>query len=157
MSRTVPAAIRSAALASRTNEVTLAFLDITHADLAAELNFVNNTVAVVKGGKTYSPVSFKIILPSEKEGEDGTAQLSVCGVDQTIIIAIRSINSAVKINLTVALASAPDTTEVEFGDFLWRPVTWQMRTASGELSYEDVLDIMFPGDIFSPVNVPGNF
>jgi len=157
MSRTVPAAIQAAALASRTNEITLSFLDITHADLASTLRLVNNTEAITKGGETYSPVAFQIILPTEKEGEDGTAQLSVCAVDQTIIMAIRSINSAVKIGLTVALASDPDTTEVEYGDFLWRPVSWKKLTVSGELAYEDVLDIMFPGDIFSPVNVPGNF
>lgn len=155
--RTVPAAIRAAALATRTSEVTLAFLDIAHASLAATLHLVNNTADVTKDATTYTACSFEIVLPSDREGEDGTAQLVVDAVDRSMIIAIRSIETPAAITLTIALASAPDTTEVEFGTFVWRPVTWSKSVISGELAYADVLDIMIPGDVFSPVNVPGNF
>lgn len=155
--RTVPTAIRAAALAARTTEVTLAFLDIAHADLAATLRLVNNMVAVTKGGNSYSPCAFSIVLPTDRDGEDGTAQLVVDAVDLSIITAIRTIETPAAITVTIALASAPDTTEVSYGTFLWRPVSWTKSAVSGELAYDDVLDILLPGDCFTPVNVPGNF
>lgn len=157
MSRTIPAAIRAAALASRTNEVTLAFLDIEHDDLLAAIRVVNNPVAVTRGGNAYAPVDFKIVLPVDKDGEIGNASLIVDAVDRSIIIALRSVVTPVSVTVAIALASAPDTTEVEYGTFLWRPITWNKLVASGDLTYDDRLSVLVPADCVTPDNVPGSF
>jgi len=155
--RTIPAVLRAASLASVCPHAVVSFLTITHADIASPIRLVNNPVALERGGYSYSPFAFTVELPAEKDGEIGDAKLSVDAVDLSIIAAIRSIETAPSVEIAVALADSPDTTEVAFGSFLWRDITYNKFTVSGSLTYEDRLDIYVPSKCFTPTIVPGVF
>lgn len=155
--RTVPAALQAASLYSQTPSAVVEFLTISHADLPASLYLVNNPAAITHDGQEYSPFAFRVELPADKDGEIGDARLIIDAVDLSIITAIRSIQSRATVGIIVALADAPDTTEVDLGTFEWKDITYNATTVSGALTYEDRLDILVPGDTFTPVAVPGNF
>lgn len=153
----MPAALRAAALASQSPHAFLEFLTITHLELATPIRVVNNPVAITRGGNVYQPFAFAVELPSEKDGEISDAKLSIDAVDLSIILAIRSISSRASVSIVIALADAPDSTEVDLGTFEWKDITYNKFAASGSLSYEDRLDILVPALCFTPTYTPGAF
>ena len=157
MSRTLHPAITAASLATSSPKVVLSFLTINHASLASPIYVVNNNVAITRGGISYTPFAFRVDLPVDRDGEIGDARLVIDGVNQAIVIAIRSITTAATVNMVIALADDPDTTEEDLGTFQWKNISYDARSVSGSLTYEDRLDVIVPCDHFTPVSVPGNF
>ena len=160
MSRAVPSNLKAAVLASHMPDSVLSFLDIYHATVG-HIYLVNNPVAITRqNGNTYQPFPFAITLPTDKDGQIGDARLTIDAIDLSIITAIRSLpaNSRATVSITVALGSATNTAdEVSFGTFEWKNITYNQTTVSGDLTYEDRLDIMVPILTFTPVNTPGVF
>ena len=158
MSRALSPKLKAAAFASQAGSaVLLTFLTITHPDLATPIRVVNDKVPQVRGGNTYNPFAFSVDLPPEKDDQIGNAKLTIDAVDLSIIAAIRSITSPPSVAIALALASQPDTTEVDYGTYIWRNISYNSTTVSGDLVYDDILDINIPGLTFTPANVPGNF
>lgn len=103
-----------------------------------------------------------ITPPSEDEGEIGNARLAIDAVnsDVSIVEAIRTMtpDTPATVEIVVAIASAPDATpELDLGEFSWRNVEWNKTIASGDLTYDDTLDIVVPGYDCTPENTPGVF
>jgi hypothetical protein len=144
-------------LAAQTNEVVLTFLSLSHPDLSAPLYVVNNNVAIVKDGVTFAPFPFAISLPADTDGNIGNASLTIDAVDLSIITALKSIDTAPTVSLVVALASDPQVTELDLGEFTWKEISYNEQTVSGELTYSDTLDLLVPSIVIDPVDLPGSF
>jgi hypothetical protein len=158
----IPSALQQAALASQTPEVVLLFVTTTHADLDAPVYLVNNTQDMVRGGQTYTAIAQDITLPSDTDSGDAAARLVLDALHSSTfapIEMIRSISSETpaEVGIVLALASDPDTTEYDLGTFEFKSTEWDSLELSGDLTYEDNLDVLIPGDCMTPDNTPGAF
>jgi hypothetical protein len=152
---TLPADLKAAALAVRTKEVVLAFVTISHADIATPIRIVNNSVAVTRGGLSLEGRNLSIDFPGDNYGNESPGRLTVDDVDLAIKAKIRALTSAPTVSIYIALASAPDTAYANFGTYLWKPISWNNYAVTGDLRYYDALDILIPCDCFTPTLVPG--
>jgi hypothetical protein len=127
------------------------------AGLFAPIRVVDNTVNVHKGGNVYLPFPFQVTMPDEREDRMPNVQLRIDNVDKQIVDALRAIDTAPTVSLSVVLDSTPDV--VEAGPFLFtlRRGTYDVNSVVGDLEYEDVLREPIPGDTFTPSNFPGVF
>jgi hypothetical protein len=157
VSRNVSATARAAIYAAQTDAVFLQLIEIDHEDLEDPLRFVNNTESVVHGGNTYLPFPFRIDLPDEKEDTITNATLTIDNVDRQIVTAVRTLATAPTITWKLVLASSPDTVEAGPFEFVLRNVRYSLYTVSGELVYEDRLNLEIPKLKFTPEYFGGLF
>lgn len=157
MSRNVSATARAALYAAQTDQVFLQLLEIDHASLEDPLRFVNNTESIVHGGNTYLPFPFRIDLPDEREDTITNARLTIDNVDRQIVIAVRQLATAPTLTWKLVLAASPDTVEAGPFDFVLRNVRYALYTVSGDLVYEDRLNLEIPKLKFTPEHFGGLF
>ena len=155
--RTTSSALRVAVTAQQTGEVFLVLLEIDHADMAAPIRVVNDQIGVMSGGVLYSPFPFQVQLPDELGDNMPYVTLRIDNVDRQIVTAIRQLTSAPTVDISVVLASDPDTVEAGPFSFSITQVSYDASAVSATLSYEDVLKEPIPGDRFTPTNTPGVF
>lgn len=144
-------------LSQQTGEVYLHIVKITHANLASDLHFVDNTEDVVRSDATYTAAAFRIQLPSEDD-QQPQIRLQIDNVDQSIIQALRPLNSAPTLTISVIRASAPNTVEVGPYEVKLKQFDYDKFTITGVMGYEeDFLNERFPKDDFTPQSAPGMF
>lgn len=146
-------------LSQQTAEAVLVLLDLTHASLGAPIRITSDAVETVRGGQTYLPYAFDVVLPSEASGGAGRPQLVIDNVDRLIISAMRQIppGDPVTVSAVVVLGSSPDTTERGPYVFALRRVTYNAFRITGELSYDDRLEDGYPAGLYTPSTFPGIF
>lgn len=127
------------------------------AGLFTPIRVVNNTVSVPASGKLYIPFPFQVNMPDEREDKASGVQLRIDNVDQQIVDALRQLDTAPTVSLSVVLDSDPDTAEA--GPFLFtlRRASYDAGSVVGELEYEDVMREPIPGHTFTPSDFPGIF
>lgn len=157
MSRSVSTTARAAMYAAQTSEVFLELLEIDHADLSDPIRVVNNTEAIVHGGNTYLPFPFRVDLPDDVEGVISTAKLTIDNTDRQVVTAVRTVSTAPTVTLKIALASSSDIVEAGPFEFRLRNVEYNLHQVSGELVYEDRLNLDVPRLKFTPEHFPGLF
>nr|BDD43791.1 hypothetical protein 11 [Spirochaetaceae bacterium] len=156
--RSVSAAFWQAITQERTSAVFLMLVTIEHPDLTSPIRLVYNTQSVTSRGNTYQKYRFRIDLEDEKEdGMVSEARLTVEAIDQTLIQAIREIETAPTVTFELVLAADPDTVEV--GPFVYdvTNVPYDLQFLSMTLEYQDVMDDEFPSKSFTPEYTPGLF
>lgn len=157
MSRDVSSVFKQALFSQGTDEVFLVLLSISHSGLAEDIHLVNNKVAITSNGVVYEPFAFGVDLPGDEEGRVDTAYLVVDNTDRRIVQALRSINDAPDISISVILASDPD--EIEIGPFLFRlrNVLFDRDHVRGQLYYQERLTKEVPRDRMTPRGFPGMY
>ena len=153
---TVSSAYKAAFFAQQTNEVLLAILEISHADITT-IRVVNNTENITSGGDEYIAFPFECRLPNLSAEDIPRATINICNVDRQIVQAVRSISSRPDISLSLILASDPDTIEVGPFDFKLADVDYDVLTVGGSLTMDDFFDETYPGDRFTPGQYAGLF
>ena len=138
MSRTLSPNAVAAVNAQVTDEVVLMLLTIEEATLPAPLRFVNNTVDITSNSEVYTAFPFMVELPEETGQAPQPVRITIDGVDQTIVAAIRSAQDQPDITLQVILADSPDT--VEAGPFVFKldNVSYTGLTVTGSISYAGI-------------------
>lgn len=157
MARSVSQTFRTAAFAQETGEAFLLLVSVAHASLNPTLRFTSDAVDTVSNGNTYQHYPFELVLPEVREREVPRARLVIDNVDRKIIAGVRALPSAADIDLTVVLASDPDTVEIAWTDFELRTVFWDALTIEGDLTVEHLLGVPYPGFVYSPATHPGLF
>lgn len=158
MPRTLSSTARRALFAQETGEVFLLLLTISHPSLAQPIRVVNNSEDVTSGGWVYQRFPFELALPPETEDAPPTVQLRIANADRQIVQAVRSLSgAAMTVDLSVVLASSPDTVEAGPYRFTLRDVSYNAAIVEGTLRFEDVLNEPFPADSFTPARFPGMF
>jgi hypothetical protein len=155
--RNVSATFKQALFAQSTDQVFLVLLHLSHTDLPSDIYLVNNREAITSNGQEYTPYAFGVDLPGDSEGRVTSANLVIDNTDRAIVQAVRSINDAPDVELSIVLASDPD--EVELGPFAFklRNVSYTVESVQGELFYQERLGKEIPRDRFIARNFPGMF
>jgi len=139
-------------------------LSITHgvAGYTNPLLIVNNTVDLDYDGDTYVAFPFKFDPPDTKnDGSIQSARITISAIDQTIAGILRS--TSVPPTVTAIAMYYSDETGTEVFEPLatfnltLRNVTGNADSISGDLIYEDRLELEFPVDEFRPTGFPGLF
>ena len=86
-----------------------------------------------------------------------TARVEICNVSRMLIEAVRSISSAINVNIKIVLVDSPDTVEAEFVDFKLVNITYDAMRVRGDLTIEDFTSEPYPAATFSPTRFPGMF
>ena len=155
MSRSVSTVFKSAAFAQETGEALIVLVTIDHADLAAPIRVCSNSADVVSRGDTFLAFPFEITLPDDVEGQGPRASLIIDAVDQSIVQAVRSIDSAPSVLMEVVLGSDTDTIEGTWPGFQMREVAYDVLTVSGQILQEDFLMEPYPAGRITPADFPG--
>jgi hypothetical protein len=159
MSRSTSLTLRTAINAEETGEAFLILLDIYHASFGppTTLRFVNNYTDITSNGNDYIAYPFSITIPSDLEDSLPKVQLTIDNIDRSIMDEIRSLTSAPDVNISVILASDPDTVEAGPFETKLRNVDYNFSAITGDLQAEDILNEPYPGVFFTPDQFPGLF
>lgn len=139
-----------------TDEVWLTLLTINAPELDAPLRFVNNNESLESRGEVYLAFPFDIEFPGQDEENPGEARLVIDNIDRSIVNFVRSISTPPSITIEVVLASSPDTVEAAFANMTLRNVSYDAKTVSGLLKFEDI--VVEPATYaMTPERFPGQF
>lgn len=156
MARNLSGAATASINAQATEEVWLTLLTIDSPELAAPLRFVNNNASITSRGNVYIAFPFDIEFPGQDEENPGEARLVIDNVDRSIVNFIRTISTPPKVSIEVVLASTPSTVEAAFANMTLRNVTYDAKTVSGLLKFEDI--VVEPVTYaMTPERFPGQF
>lgn len=157
------------AFAQETGEVLVFLLTITHPDLADPIQVSSDPTGrlietdedVIYGtrsrGQDYYFFPFTLTLP--EDGDDGpqAMTLSLDNVHRQITATLRTITGPATIAAEIVLASAPDTVQAVWPDYLLTHATIDATTVTGTLQLETLVEEPFPAGSFSPAYFPGLF
>ena len=156
MARTFSTAATTSINAQATEEVWLTLLTITSSEVAFPLRFVANNQSVVSRGNTFIAFPFDLDFPGQDEENPGEARLMIDNIDRSIVAFVRSISIPPKVTIEVVLASSPDTVEAYFSNMTLRNVSYDAKTVSGLLKFEDIV-IEPVTYAMTPERFPGQF
>lgn len=158
MPRPISSTARRAIFAQQTGEAFILLLVISHPELAEPIRVCANTEDIESNGHTFQRFPFELAMPPENEDAPPTVQLRIANADRQIVQAVRSLSGeAMSVELSIVLASSPDTVEAGPFDFTLRDVSYDAAVVEGTLMFEDVLNEPFPADAFTPSRFPGLF
>jgi hypothetical protein len=157
MSRTVSATFKSAVFGQETSEIFIVLLELDHDDLASPIRVSSNAVDTVSNGNTFVAYPFMIDLPDDQDSSASVGKITIDNVDQSIVQAIRAIQSPPDITIQIVLFSDVDTVEAEWTGFELINVGYDSLTVSGDISIESFLNEAYPSGSFLPSKFPGLF
>lgn len=156
MPRTLSSTATASINAQETSEIWLALITLSHPDVETPLRFVNNNEIIMSGGEIFLPFPFELIFPDQTDESPGEARIVIDNIDRSIVNFIRSIFGPPKVTIQVVLASSPGTIEAEFADMSLRNVTYDKKTVSGVLKFDDI--VIEPVTVeMTPQRFPGQF
>ena len=142
--------------AQSTDEVWLTLLTIDSDELAAPLRFVNNNESLSSRGNVFMAFPFDIEFPGQDEENPGEARLVIDNIDGSIVNFIRNIVTPPAVSIEVVLASTPNSVEAAFANMTLRNVSYDAKTVSGLLKFEDI--VVEPVTYaMTPERFPGQF
>jgi hypothetical protein len=158
--RSLSTAAKLAMFSSQTDKVILPLIKVSGPGIATPLRFARNLtdiVSTVEGSsQTYTAFPFNILLPSDKDdGVVKTVELTVDGVDQTIVQAVRPLTVPPTVTLWIVVADSPNVIEVGPLNFTVDSSHYDAMQMGFTLKYEDRLGNRLEGLTFDPVNFPG--
>lgn len=145
-------------MAAESGTAAVLLLTIMHPQLATAIRVTSAGTDVISRGETFQQFPFDITFPRASDEAPPTVQLTICGVDRSIIQAVRTLTGD-RARVALELVHSPDLDTVEIGplEFDLLDVTYDALVVSGTLGYEDLLNERFPKDIFGPTTTPGIF
>lgn len=156
MARNLSAPATASINAQETDEVWLTLLTINSPELVLPLRFVNNNESCTSRGNLFVALPFDIDFPGQDEQNPGEARLQIDNIDRLIINFVRSISSPPKVTIEVVLASSLNVVEASFENMTLRNVSYDARTVSGILKFEDIV-IEPVTYAMTPERFPGQF
>jgi len=157
MSRALSVAAKSAIFSQETFETFLILLVIDHEDLDTAIRVVNNYGNITSNGRLYIGYPFSITIPDESDDSIPSVNLTIDNIDRVIVEAIRTCTSAPSVEISVILASAPDTIEAGPFPMMLRNATYDSMTVTAVIKADDILNEPYPGVIITPQNFPALF
>lgn len=150
-----PAALQ-AMLSAETDEMFLACVTFTHADMIQPIRVVNDKQDLVRNAGTFQAFAFDIDLPGEGGTGAREVQIKIDNVDRQIVQALRSLAGPPQVTLEVVLASSPNTLESGPHNFRLKSAHYDALVVTGSLGFEsDLLNQPYPAATFTPTNSPG--
>ena len=166
MSRNLSDNARRAAFAQQTDVAFIILITITHPDLSDTIRLCNDPLmdlpsagvkGVVSRGEEFVYLPFNFVLPKSDETGIAKAKLSIDNIDLSMVVAVRTATSSLRVLVEVILSNDPNNVEIALPDFQLDSATYDAFTISGDLSMEYYDLEPFPKDRFTPSQFPGLF
>lgn len=149
---------RRAVLAQQTGEAFIQLLRLDAPTLEQEIRVCDDRRDLVSNGQTYQRFPFEFTLPEDNGETPGTATLTICNVDRSIVDAVRVVGAGpLVVEYSLVMASEPDSIQAGPYFFTVREVDFDEMVVSGQLRYEDLLNEPYPADTYSPARYAGLF
>lgn len=164
--RVISQELRDAVFSQETGEVFIGLLTISHPNFVEDIRVCDDPfevlpVAGVRGvvsrGDEYVFLPFKFELPGTNDTGTAKGRLQIDNVDQRIVQAVRTANSALRLKIEIMLSSNVEVPRYVADDFRLDSVTYDALTVEGDLSMEYYDTEPFPQGRFTPSNFPGIF
>lgn len=153
MPRAVSSTTREQIQSPNMTKVALVLLTIDHPSLGSPIRVVNNNESITNSEGTFIATAFDFSPPTQEEGKNNSATLTIDNVDRVIVQTIRSLDSAPTVTAKIVMADTPDVTEVGPWEFELRNVNYDLQKVSGSLTYQTymrdlVSTIRYTSDLF---------
>lgn len=157
MPRTLSLAATRSLTAPESAEIWLVLLTIEADGLAEPIRVVNDRLPLLSRGSEYVAYPFEIELPADDPESVPRVVLRIDNVDRAIVLALRAVAAPPSVTIEVVRRAAPD--EVEAGPFKMTlaEARYSAEAVEAELVFEDVLNLAFPGGVYTPADYPGLF
>jgi len=157
---TLSTAARIAMFSPQTDKVFLPLIKIEGAGISTPVRLVRDGAdlsSTVEGSSNlYTHFPFNIFLPDDKDdGSVKTVQLTVDGIDQSIVALVRPLVIPPTVTLWIVVADTPNVKEVGPLAFVVSGVSYGAESLTFTLAYEDRLANKLEGLTFDPINFPG--
>lgn len=151
-------AYRRAAQQLAPADMPLILLELSHALLAEPLRYVGDVQDIVSNGKHFVACEFQFVWPDDQDQQAPSAQLSIGNRGGAIGAFFERTRGGSGARLTVRqiMRSQPDFIEDELRVDL-RNIEVTMASATGHLSYANILDKPGTAYVFRPETSPGIF
>lgn len=124
---------------TETSFVFLELVTINHPDWVDTLYFVNNNESIIFETNTYLPTDFSLKLPSQVEGENNNARLSISNIERTLIPLLRTVTTPLTmvVDIVTVNTSTGDITR-EAGPYAFElaNITYNKDVITGNLIYD---------------------
>jgi hypothetical protein len=157
MSRNTSLTFREAVYGQEAGEAFIILLELSNPGLSQPIRVSSDSVDTTHNGNTYVAFPFDIALPDDTDEGPPTTRLTIDNVSREIVQAVRSVSTAVDVDIKIVLGSDPDKVEAEFPDFQLRDVRYNVLTVEGQLNIESFAQEPFPAGKFDPARFPGLF
>lgn len=155
--RSLSTAAKASLAAQETGEVWLMLLALSNPYFTSTFRYVDNSEAITSNGDTYQSFPFEITLPNEDGESVQRARLSLYA-HPDIIEAVRSLRGQLTVEISVIMASEPDTIVTGPISLVLLDIEWDALTVNGTLgSSIKLLDEPTPSDRFNPGSYPTLF
>lgn len=134
-------------------------VEITHTQIST-IRLVDNNEAITYLTNTYSPMALTFEMPSESGELVTNASLQIDNIDRTVILALRTITTTERPEVTVTIISDLNgTITKERGPytFILKDIAYDLYSIKLSLSYNDELTYAFPTISMTPENCPALF
>lgn len=144
-------------MAQHTSDVWLALLTIDHASLSNPIRLVNDKQSLTSNSNVYEPYAFEVTLPSDVEGGEPEAEITISNIVPQIMAAIRAIDGRPTVTMGIVMRSEPDA--YQFGPHTYEFATapWDARTIRFRVRLTEFARLAFPNASFGPADFPAMF
>jgi hypothetical protein len=134
----------------------LTLLEIDHPDLTTPVRVVNDRADIVFETNTYTALGFRIALPSDLQKGLPRASLSVDNVGKELVTWLEDSNGGkgTTVRILQVLRTDTSTAEVDITMTLFN-IEVTSAAVTGQLGFEDILNIPAVTLIYSPEVAPG--
>lgn len=141
-----------------TGEEPVYLLEITHPQLASPIRVVNDTQDIVHNGNTFFAVAFRIKVPDDISKSVPQVPIAIDNVGRELTQFLHETNGGkgAEVKIMQVMRDTPNLVEQEYTLTLVG-VRQNMMEISGQLSYENFLDIPCLTATFNPESAPGLF
>lgn len=144
--------------ASTSGEEPVYLLEITHPQLAVPVRVVRDTQNIVSNGNTFIALAFEISLPDDVQGKQPRAPLRIDNVGRELTQWLEASQGGrgAQVRVMQVMRDDPNTLEYDVTLDLLN-VRQNGAFVTGELGYENTLDLPALAATYRPDNTPGIF
>ena len=121
------------------------------------LRLVNNLEPVVSRGNKYEPYAFKLVLPTQQEGQLPSVRIEIDNIAGEIIEAVRGFEEPPIFKIELISTAYPDVPEKTLDFLKLRAVTYDAMVLTGDLEVRNIMTAKFPSEEYDPVSYPALF
>lgn len=136
-----------------------ALVTVTYPPDGTTFRVVNNLLAVVSRGLTFTPFAFDFSLAEDSLDRAAQVEFSIDNVGMELIDMLRAASVPPELLIEIIVSDTPDVIELTLPNLLLRNVQWNKTTVTGTLQVDDVFGLAFPSrySTYDPRQYPGLF
>jgi len=144
--------------ATSATELPLVLLEIDHPDLATPVRVVQDNQDITSNADVYTALAFNISMPDDLSSGQPRARLALGNVGRELVQWLESSGGGrgATCHIMQVLRSVPNTVEWEVTMNL-NNVQMNMLQVTGELTFDDILNLPAVPKMYTPTVAPGLF